>query len=1807
MSVQTPAESTEDRMRRFLKQVTSDLRVAKQRLSEYEARDTEPVAIVGMSCRTPGGVAGPGQLWELVTTGTDAISAFPSDRGWDTERIYDPYGERPGTTYTREGGFLHGAGGFDAGFFGISPREALGMDPQQRLLLETSWEALEHAGIDPAGLRGSRTSVYMGAATQGYGFDVQNDGLGVEGYGITGVSTSLLSGRISYTLGFEGAALTIDTACSSSLVALHLAVQSLRSGECELALVGGVTVMAAPSVFVEFSRQGGLARDGRCKSFGKEADGTGWSEGVGVLVVERLSDAVRNGHQVLALVRSSAVNQDGASNGLTAPNGPSQQRVILDALASGGLEPGDVDVVEGHGTGTRLGDPIEAQALLATYGQNRPPGRPLYLGSLKSNIGHTQSAAGVVGVIKMVEAMRHGVMPRSLHAEHPTTEVDWSAGDVRLLAEEREWPREERPRRAGVSSFGISGTNAHVILEQPEIRDEGSVGADAAAPPVPLVVSGRSPKALRAQAAALREHLMTHPDLPLGDVAWSLVTSRTMFDHRAVVVGDRDEVLAALAEVPETAPGAGRIGAVFSGQGTQRPGMGRELADRFPVFAASLEETCRLIDPLLGRSLAEVMWSRSPEAAEVLERTEFAQPALFAFELALARLWQSWGVEFSVVAGHSIGEIAAAVVAGVLSPADAARLVVARGRLMQALPDGGAMLAVAVGEAEAATVLEGVPGVALAAVNGPGAVVISGDEAEIGRLEGHWREQGRRTKRLRVSHAFHSPLMEPMLEEFAEVVGKLEFRAPDLPVSPSADSAWDFWTPGYWIDHARHAVRFADAVTGMTDAGVLVEIGPDAALTPMIDDGRPAVASCRRQESEVRSVLTALGRAFAHGAAVDWTAVIPTGTRVALPTYAFQRDQYWLAADPAAKAERQASQDERFWAAVEQGDLRTLTEDLGAPAELESALPGLAQWHEDSRRRRTMDSWRYQVTWQPLADARSAAQVPGSWLLLVPREGADAELLRALSRTLADVVTVEMDENSPSRRDSAALLADAVAGLPLLSGVVSLVTKPEALLVAIQALGDAGVGARLWCLTQGAVATTDSETPSNLQAAACWGLGLVAGLEHPERWGGLIDLPERLDERTSGWLAGILTGDGVEDQLAVRPGGVSLRRVVQAPSVAPRGSWRPAGAVLITGGTGSLGAHVARWLATRGECSLVLVSRRGPQAPGAMELVTELESLGARVRVVAADVSDRREMMDLAIKLASENEMVRAVFHAAGVGQSTPLAEMTADEFHAVASVKTDGAHILDDLFTNPGLDTFVLFSSVSGVWGSGRYGGYAAANAYLDAFAEQRNARGLPTTTVAWGVWADSGMVDADGEQQLRRRGLVPMPAADAVEVLSRILDGGETRAVVADVNWEPFLAGYTAARERPLVSDLPQARTAAAARPTPAAAGHGDIRRKLAVLSGPEQRAALTDLVRDAVAAILGYADAASIPDEQPFVELGFDSLAAVEVRNRLNLATGLSLPAMLVFDHPTVAAVCDFLATALEKEGPDRNVSPGGPPADPAESFAAVYQKVALRGRMDEVEALLTGAAGLRGRFTDAASADAVGPAFVRLATGDETPGVICFPPFAPVEQSLQFARLATFFRGRRGLSMVTVPGFLAGEPLAATVDVLVEVLADATLRCADGKPFALLGYSSSGWLAHQVALRLEELLTPARAVVLLDTYLPDRMPLNLRQAMTYEVNERRARFTTMNFTSLTALGTYRGLFRGWTPSPVAAPTLFVRPEECVRGNPAVPPVTGDWQARWPLPHGIVEIPGDHCTIVAEHADAAAAVVHDWLAAL
>ncbi|MFE9581132.1 type I polyketide synthase [Nocardia sp. NPDC006044] len=931
--------ANEAELRTYLKKAAADLHKTRQRLRALESRVSEPIAIIGMACRYPGGISSPAELWTAISEGRDLISEWPTDRGWDVANLFDPdHPGREGKSYVRNGGFVHDATEFDAGFFGISPHEAVAMDPRQRTALESAWEAIEYSGIDPLALRGSDTGVFLGMMSDYYGpttAEVDRDDLdGVLPFLMTGQEASVASGRVAYALGLQGPAVTLDTACSSSLVALHQAGQSLRSGECALALAGGVTVMASPIPFVGFSLQRALAPDGRCKSFAAAADGTIWSEGVGMLLLERASDARRHGHRILALLRGSAVNQDGASNGLSAPNGGSQQRVIRQALANAGVPAADVDMVEAHGTATVLGDPIEAQAVQATYGMSRPAGRPLWLGTIKSNMGHTQAAAGVAGVIKVVEAMRHEVMPPTLHVDAPTPHVDWSVGDVRLLTEAQPWPRRARPRRAGVSSFGISGTNSHVIIEEAP-ADEAVESSDRAVLPViPWIVTAKTANGLAAQAAKLLAFVRRHPDADPMDVGYSLVVSRTVFDHRAVVSGrDMAELIAGLLALAEDreAPGVVRGRAdsdadaetksvfMFPGQGSQRAGMGRGLCSAFPVFATAFDAACAGFDGQFEQSLRAVIFAE-PESAEagLLDQTAYTQAAMFVVEVALYRLLESWGVAADLMLGHSIGEVTAAYLAGVWSLPDACALVAARGRLMQALPSGGAMVSVTAQVDEVNALLRGLGRrVSVAAVNGPESVVISGDEAAVADVAAMLEGTGARSKRLRVSHAFHSPRMDAMLADFTQVCERLTYREPRIGVVSNVTgelaTAEQLCSPDYWVRHVREPVRFADGLAwARADGGrSFLEVGPVAALTVSaqsvleqeLEQGVVVVTGTSRSKDDAdRALMAGLAELYTGGAQVDWRAVF-AGTnarRIDLPTYAFDRTHYWLDASGGA-------------------------------------------------------------------------------------------------------------------------------------------------------------------------------------------------------------------------------------------------------------------------------------------------------------------------------------------------------------------------------------------------------------------------------------------------------------------------------------------------------------------------------------------------------------------------------------------------------------------------------------------------------------------------------------------------------------------------------------------------------------------------------------------------------------------------------------------------------------------------------------------------------------------------------------------
>lgn len=915
---------TESKLRHYLERTLIEL-------ENTRLKRKEPIAIIGIGCRFPGGVNTPNELWELIMSQTDAITDFPSNRGWDIKHLFDSNPNTLGKSYSTKGGFLHQSDLFDADFFNITPLEALSMDPQQRLLLEVAFESIEHARIDPLSLQDTATGVFIGNMYSDYGARMMRIPNELEGHLQIGSAPSISSGRIAYALGLGSAAVTIDTACSSSLVALHMACQSLRQNECNFALAGGVTIMSTPWAFIEFSRQQGLSPSGRCKSFSADADGVSWAEGVGIIMLERLSDAKKNNHRVLAVIRGSAVNQDGKSQGLTAPNGVAQQRVIRQALKSANLSAADIDVVEAHGTGTRLGDPIEAEALLAVYGQEHTKEQPLYLGSVKSNIGHTQAAAGVTGVIKMILAMQNQMLPPTLHAQTPSPHIDWSSGTLQLLTQPVDWLSKSSPRRAAISAFGLSGTNAHLILEEAPELPSAQTGILGNGQLLPFLFSAKNQSALCSQAEKIITLLNNDPNLSLNDLAYSLAVSRSHFRHQAVILSDvREDLLTSLQALTQGHPlpatlvsekkSHGKLVMLFTGQGSQYVGMGEALYQHYSIFSQTFDSLCETLSPLLDLpkniSLKDVTFSLPPKGSpSLLDQTAFTQPALFILEVALFRLLESLDIKPDIVLGHSIGEVVAAHIAGVFSQQDACRLIAARGRLMQAQPSGGVMIAIQASEAEVLEQLDGLEHqVSIAALNGPMSIVISGDKNIALTIAEHFTQQGRRTTQLAVSHAFHSPHMEGMQDEFHQIIGNITFNAPQIPIISNLTgklvTEQQICQADYWVKHVRAPVRFSEGIhvaesyDNMSDNITFLEIGPHAILTSMASQCLQLdalktdtfIAPIIRGSQDNDELMNALAMLHNRSFSINWSAVFePYQVKlIDLPTYSFQRQRYWL-------------------------------------------------------------------------------------------------------------------------------------------------------------------------------------------------------------------------------------------------------------------------------------------------------------------------------------------------------------------------------------------------------------------------------------------------------------------------------------------------------------------------------------------------------------------------------------------------------------------------------------------------------------------------------------------------------------------------------------------------------------------------------------------------------------------------------------------------------------------------------------------------------------------------------------------------
>ena len=1502
---------SDDQTRRAtLQQALVALQKTRSRLESLEKANMEPIAVVGMACRFPGGADTPEAFWQLLRDGVDAITEVPVDR-WDVNALYDPDPGVPGKMSTRWGGFLSDVDKFDAEFFGISPREANHMDPQQRLVLEVSWHALENANLAPDKLVGSRSGVYMGLSTHDYsGLHMkQGDETAVDMYVSTGNAANVAAGRLSYLLGLQGPSMAVDTACSSSLVAVYLACQSLRVGDSDMALAGGVNLVLAPEVSMMLSKAHMMAADGRCKTFDAGANGFVRGEGCGVVVLKRLSDAQAANDTILAVMRGWACNQDGRSSGLTAPNGVAQQAVVRQALACGGVKPHQIGYVETHGTGTSLGDPIEVQALGKVLAEGRAKDNPVVLGSVKTNIGHLEAAAGVAGLIKTILVMQHQQIPPHLHLQKLNPYIAWDELPVTVSKQPIPWPRGESPRLAGVSSFGFSGTNAHLIVEEPPVCKRAEMGSERPFHLLPL--SARSEPALRQLAQRYEQVLAENEIDSLADFTNAVGNGRSHFPHRLALTGETasqlQERLAAFRsgeEIPgwrygHVEPGTQpKIAFLFTGQGAQFSGMGRELYETQPVFRQAMDRCATLLLPYLERPLLSVIYPQ-PRENTLLNQTAYTQPALFALEFALVELWRSWGIRPMGVMGHSVGEYVAACVAGVFSLEDGLRLIAKRGRLMQALPAGGAMAAVfAEPERVAAAITPHAQSVSIAAINGARHTVISGVGKVVAELSAILQAEGVRVKALTVSHAFHSPLMEPILDTFTQTAAQLTYAPPQVAfvsnLSGELLTSASLPDAAYWRQHVRQPVRFADGLKTMQRLGynVFVEIGPKPVLFGMgqrlLPDDGAWLPSLRKGRGDWQQMVDSLGALYTLGAKVDWRGLDQNAqqTAVSLPNYPFQRQRYWLTPE-------------------------THTQNGG----------------EEQTEQTSVQEWLYQVKWQPqpISNA-SLTATTDRWLILADQGGVGEALAQRLTEmggtcrlvfvdgwddTEAQAIKSLLDEEGANGRFSPrhivhlwSLDATAVTATSLRQSCGSVLRVVQEV-----AGAETAVSAQLWLVTQNAQPVEYSDSPVSVVQSPLWGLGRVIALEHPELWGGLIDLDTAVtSDDAADQLAAEVMGT-TENMVAFRGNQRFVSRLTQAkaPAVEPV-QIRSDATYLITGGTGGLGLQVAAWFAAEGAKHLVLVSRRAPNGE-AQEAITALTEIGMKIVTAQVDVSQTAPLAELMQTIATTMPPLRGVIHAAGVVDDGLLQQQDWQRFERVFAPKVWGAWHLHTLTQSLTLDFFVLFSSAAALLGSPGQGNYAAANAFLDGLAHLRRGQELPATSINWGPWSETGMatrVDAQHERRWQAQGITGIQSVQGVQALAQVLAQGEEQTAVLPVDWSKFAVGLP---DRPslFLSEL----IAVAA---PANERKSAFLTRFWAATTEGRHKVVQTYLQQQVAYALGVA-AGDVAVDANLMHLGLDSLMVMEVLNACKREMKLALYPREFYERPSLAALATYLTHELE----------------------------------------------------------------------------------------------------------------------------------------------------------------------------------------------------------------------------------------------------------------------------------------------------
>lgn len=1502
----------------------------------------EDIAVVSMACRLPGGVVTPEDFWQLLQGGGDGIIDVPKDR-WDADELYNPDPDVDGTSYCCRGGFLDSIYSHDASFFGISPREARAMDPTQHLMLELCWEGFERAGYTKGQLSGSTTGIFLGVSNNGATNGILPD---LKGYSITGSASATMAGRLSYTLDLQGPSLIVDTACSSSLVATHLACNALRQGECNMALAGGISLLLTPGIHVEFSKLRGLSADGRCKAFSDDTDGTGFSEGAAIVVLKRLADAQRDGDDIHAVLRSTAVMHGGYSAGLTAPSGPGQVKLIRTVLARVGMEPGDIDYVEAHGTGTKLGDPIEATALAEVFGMGRRSSSdPLRLGSAKSNIGHTQAAAGLVGLLKVILAMQNNSLPKTLHVNEPTRAIDWKSANLELVLANRPWlPNHSRMRRAGVSAFGIGGTIAHVIVEESPktiIERTDSITPPAIPAAVPFVLSGNCDTTLRAQAAKLRLHIEsgTGTDACLSDIAYSLATSRTHFQRRLVVTaGDKTQMLEKLASVSSGSSkllkmnevSKASLGMLFTGQSSQQPGMGKDLYAVFPVFRDALDEIVTKFTGLEA-PLLDIMWAEAGStSASLLNRTDFAQPALFALEVSLWRLWQSWGLKPAFLLGHSVGEIAVAHVSGILNLVDACRLVMMRGHLMQALPCHGKMASLEASSAEVVAAIRELSQsgkVEIAGYNAASQTVISGDVEAVEAVMFHIAVLGRKTKVLNTSHAFHSYHMNGMLDDFKGVTQTVQFSPAKIPIISSMTGrlaeAGELERAEYWVQQARHAVRFSDAFQELANQGanVFLELGPSPMLCGL-------GAACLADACQVNSSLwlpslrpnmdgtsviqNSLGELHVRHVSVNWAAYFePFGCqKVRLPTYAFQRETF-------------------------------------QPARKENWFRGISEGTAVDEAVQSVGEMMFEMNWRQVDIEK--VQPRGSWGLLCPSEETAwaKEAQKALSSIGIQLTPISKLQEA-EQLDGLLCLWD--SGEDVIQMAHSFTSKA---LAQLQEAIRTGFAVPVVWVTRHAVGAGVSDRPVGIGAGPLWGLMRTARSEYPELCLRLIDIDEEMDLAILG--SALMVRDHTE--IAIRKEQLLIPHMERTNFVAtpPVGLplLRVDGAVLVTGGLGNLGGHIARRLViSHGICDLVLTSRRGIESPGADAFVAELAKLGAKATIISGNVADLDSLRSI-MQIFTVDRPLRGVIYAAGAVDSGILSSLTSRKCATTFASKVDGLWNLHQLTKDMDLDLFMMFSSISGTMGLPGLGNYAAANSFVDVLAYLRQAQGLPATSVAYGTWSGDGMgvtLVSTTRAHLSQLGLGFLAPEVGLKLFEQAVHQGRAHTIAAVLDLQRLRAYYEEQGGVP-----PFLRSLLSRTKIEKPVDQVVSLRDMLVDAAPEQHSSIVlHMVQATVAKALGYSQMDEVDVNRSLQGLGIDSLTAVLVRNHLATLTAMALPPNIALLHPDLKSLSKFLLSQmLDDSGSSSSNAPeidAATPSTMASDASYVNMAAIRRGVLD-----------------------------------------------------------------------------------------------------------------------------------------------------------------------------------------------------------------------------------------------------------------